>query len=134
VTSGKITFMPLELMRGVSLKNAYAWFDEAQNLDHHEMETLGSRIDDLGNSRLVLSGDLNQQDRDIAYSETGLHHLVKSKAFLESPYTAHIDLIKNERGVVSQMFFEVFHPTPEDPSEDDAPFSAERFMADTSER
>lgn len=113
VESKKIEFMPLELMRGVSLKNAYVWFDEAQNMDHHEMETLGSRIDDVGLSRLVLSGDLNQQDRDISEGDTGLHHLVRSHAFLNSPHTAHIDLIKNERGVVSQLFFDVFHPPKE---------------------
>lgn len=115
VESKKIDFMPLELMRGVSLKNAYVWYDEAQNLDAHEMETLGSRIDDVGLSRLVLSGDLNQQDRDIFEGDTGLHRLVNSRAFLESPHTAHIDLIKNERGVVSQLFFDVFHPKSETP-------------------
>lgn len=103
-----IEFLPLELMRGASLKKANVWFDEAQNLDCHEMETLGSRIDDDGNSRLFLSADLRQRDRDIEAHHTGLAKLITSKAFLTSPLTAHIDLVQNERGMISQLFFDVF--------------------------
>jgi PhoH-like ATPase len=106
--SKRIEFYPLEVMRGVSHRNSYVWYDEAQNMDCHEMLTLGSRIDDVGQSRLVLSGDLYQQDRHIARPETGLHHLVTSKHFLESPHTAHMDLNKIERGVVCQLFHDIF--------------------------
>lgn len=106
---GVIDFMPVELMRGVSLKESIVWYDEAQNLNHHEMETLGSRIDDVGESKLILSGDLNQQDGRITESQTGLYRLLASNHFLNSPHTAHVHLVQNERGVISQLFFDVFN-------------------------
>lgn len=106
---GIIKFFPLELMRGASLKNCICWFDEAQNLNHHEMNTLGSRMDDVGKSKLILSGDLNQQDRrGMKNGNTGLHKLLTSDHFLKSPHTAHVHLVQNERGVLSQLFFDVF--------------------------
>lgn len=104
-----IEFMPLELMRGATLKECFCWFDEAQNLNNHEVETLGSRIDDEGDSKLILSGDLGQIDRRINKEHTGLMKLVNSPHFLESEHTAHVDLIQNERGEISQMFFDVFN-------------------------
>lgn len=103
-----IEFVPLELMRGISMRSSLAWFDEAQSIGSYEMETLGSRIDDTGESKLILSGDLNQRDRDIAKKETGLFKLVASRPFMESPYTASIHLVENERGVISQLFYDVF--------------------------
>jgi PhoH-like ATPase len=109
IKRGTIMFFPLELMRGASLKDCICWFDEAQNLNHHEMNTLGSRIDDVGGSKLILSGDLHQQDREgMDESSTGLSHLIRSERFLRSPYTAHIHLVKNERGVISQLFHDIF--------------------------
>jgi PhoH-like ATPase len=106
--NGKIDFLPLELMRGASLKDCICWYDEAQNLNYHECNSLGSRIDDEGDSKLILSGDLNQRDRNIDRHKTGLMKVVTDKNFLESPLTAHIDLIQNERGEISQLFHEIF--------------------------
>jgi hypothetical protein len=108
VKSKTLEFVPLEVMRGASFKNCLLWYDEAQNLDHHEMESLGSRLDDDGGSRLILTADLRQRDKDLAVSGTGLMKLLNSPAFLNSRFTAHINLEKNERGAVSAMFFEVF--------------------------
>lgn len=109
IENRSIEFIPLELMRGASLRNCICWYDEAQNLDAHECETLGSRLDDTGGSKLILSGDLGQRDRNISHDKTGLIKLVTSRQFLESRYTAHVDLIKNERGEISNMFYEVFN-------------------------
>lgn len=105
---GTLEFFPLELMRGVSIQNSIVWFDEVQNLNAHEMQTLGSRIDDVGNSKLIISGDLKQRDSEIQRTDTGLMQLVQSPAFLESPFTAHVHLTKIERGVVAQLFHDVF--------------------------
>lgn len=105
---GVIEFVPLELMRGASFRNSVVWYDEAQSIDAYEMETLGSRIDDHGHSQLILSGDLNQRDRKIQKEKTGLSKLVHSNHFMRSPYTAHIHLTQNERGAISQLFFDVF--------------------------
>lgn len=106
---GIIKFVPLELMRGASFRNSVVWYDEAQSIDAYEMETLGSRIDDKGMSQLILSGDLNQRDRNIRKDHTGLSKLVHSRHFMKSPYTAHIHLTQNERGAISQLFYDVFH-------------------------
>lgn len=105
-----IEFIPLELMRGATLRDCVFWFDEAQNLNNHEVETLGSRLDDEGDSELILSGDLNQIDKKGIDSEnTGIRKLLSSKEFLNAPFTAHVNLIQNERGEVSQMFNDVFN-------------------------
>jgi len=109
IEKGVIEFVPLELMRGASFRNSVVWYDEAQSIDAYEMETLGSRIDDKGHSQLILSGDLNQRDRNIRKEKTGLNKLVSSSHFMNSPHTAHVHLTKNERGVISQLFFDVFH-------------------------
>lgn len=108
VENGAIDFMPLELMRGATLRDAVVWYDEAQNLNHKEMQTLGSRLDDRGDSKLILSGDLGQRDRNISREHTGLMKLTNSPSFLNSSFTAHVDLIQNERGVLSQLFYDVF--------------------------
>lgn len=107
-----IEFMPLELMRGASLRECICWYDEAQNLNHFETLTLGSRLDDVGGSKLILSGDLAQRDRDIMRNRTGIHELVTNPYFLKSKHTAHIDLVQNERGVISQLFYDVFDDDP----------------------
>jgi PhoH-like ATPase len=104
----QIEFLPLELMRGATLRNAIVWYDEAQNLNQHECATLGTRIDDVGHSKLVLSGDLNQRDRNLKRIHTGLHKLTSDAHFLRSPLTAHIDLKVIERGEIAELFHNVF--------------------------
>jgi len=104
----QIEFLPLELMRGATLRNAIVWYDEAQNLNQHECATLGTRIDDVGHSKLVLSGDLNQRDRNLKRVHTGLHKLTSDVHFLRSPLTAHIDLKVIERGEIAELFHNVF--------------------------
>lgn len=105
---GAIEFFPLELMRGVSIRDSIVWYDEVQNLNAHEMQTLGSRIDDVGETKLIISGDIKQRDKRIDIQETGLSKLVMSPAFLKSPLTAHVHLTRIERGEVAQLFHDVF--------------------------
>lgn len=108
IENKQIEFLPLELMRGATLRNSIVWYDEAQNLNQHECATLGTRIDDVGHSKLVLSGDLNQRDRNISRLHTGLHTLCTDPHFLRSPLTAHIDLKVIERGEIAELFHNVF--------------------------
>lgn len=105
---GIFQFMPLELMRGVSLKNCIAWFDEVQNCNTHELATLGTRIDDTGKSKLILSGDLNQRDVDLKRMDTGLMQMLMSPHFLKSPLTFHINLVQCVRGEVAELFHNIF--------------------------
>lgn len=106
---GTLEFLPVELMRGVTLRDSIVWFDEAQSLNYKEMDTLGSRVDDRGNSKIILSGDLNQIDKRIRKDKTGMYKMLQSKHFLESGICAHVELTQNERGKVSQLFFDIFN-------------------------
>ncbi len=114
ITNNIIDFMPLELARGTSLKEAICWYDEGQNLTYHEMETLGSRIDDQGMSKLIVTGDLNQRDRDIVKQRTGMWKLATSPYFINSPHTAHLHLTQIERGEIAELFFNVFDDERDD--------------------
>jgi hypothetical protein len=108
ITKKTIEFLPLELMRGATLRDAIVWYDEAQNLDKHECATLGTRIDDVGHSKLIMSGDLNQMDRQLTRGHTGLDTLCTSRHFLSSPLTCHVDLKVIERGKIAELFHKVF--------------------------
>lgn len=105
---GIIDAIPIDLLRGCSFRDTLFWLDECQSIDPMMMETVGSRIDDRGNSRLLLSGDLNQRDTKLKMQQTGLWQLVASPHFARSPVTAFVRLTKNMRGRVSQLFFDVF--------------------------
>lgn len=105
---GVIDAMPIELLRGCSFRDTLFWLDECQSIDPMMMETVGSRIDDRGHSRLLLSGDLNQRDSKLRKNQTGLWHFVTSPHFAKSDVTAFVRLTKNMRGKVSQLFFDVF--------------------------
>lgn len=106
----QLEYVPVELMRGMSIRNSIVYFDEAQSLDKHCLSTLGSRMDDRGMSKLIISGDLNQIDNNRlrGRNKPGMTKMLHSRAFLESPITAHIELIKNERGEISDLFYDIF--------------------------
>jgi phosphate starvation-inducible PhoH-like protein len=58
---GAIEISPLAYMRGRTFKNAFVIADEMQNATPSQMKMLLTRIGD--NSRMVVTGDLNQADR-----------------------------------------------------------------------
>jgi phosphate starvation-inducible protein PhoH and related proteins len=58
---GVIEISPLAMMRGRTFKNAFIVADECQNTTASQMKMLLTRIGD--NSRMVVTGDLNQADR-----------------------------------------------------------------------
>jgi phosphate starvation-inducible PhoH-like protein len=58
---GVIEISPLAYMRGRTFKNAFVVADEMQNATPSQMKMLLTRIGD--NSRMVVTGDLNQADR-----------------------------------------------------------------------
>jgi PhoH-like ATPase len=102
----KIEAMPLQLIRGASWAGAFIIADEVQVLDHHEMLTLGTRIG--AESKLVVMGDLNQRDEQIAKAATGLHKVMNDKRMKESPLTSAIELWKCERSKLAKLFADVF--------------------------
>lgn len=61
LSDGVIEISPLAYMRGRTFKNAFIIADEMQNATPSQMKMLLTRIGE--NSRMVVTGDLNQADR-----------------------------------------------------------------------
>jgi len=80
INDNKVEVAPLAYMRGRTFKNAFIIADEMQNATDSQMKMLLTRIGD--NSKIVVTGDLNQHDR--GYESNGLkcfiERLVKSKS------------------------------------------------------
>lgn len=101
-----IEIKPLQLIRGASWVNTFVIADEVQTLSKHEILTLGTRIGE--GSKLVMMGDMNQRDEDIAIPDTGLFHVINNKTMKESPLVSHINLIKTERSQLAELFSKAF--------------------------
>ena len=71
LSNGKIEICPLLFMRGRTFKNAFIIADEMQNSSPNQMKMLATRLGE--NSRLAITGDLNQSDILI---ENGLYDLI----------------------------------------------------------
>lgn len=68
-----IEISPLAFMRGRTFKNAWIIFDEAQNSSVNQMKMILTRLGE--NSRIVVTGDLNQIDRQFV-KENGLNDFI----------------------------------------------------------
>jgi phosphate starvation-inducible PhoH-like protein len=71
VKDGVIEISPLGYMRGRTFKNSFIIADEVQNSTHGQLLMVATRIGH--NSKLVITGDLNQSDLTV---ENGLNHFV----------------------------------------------------------
>jgi phosphate starvation-inducible PhoH-like protein len=60
----QIELAPLAFMRGRTFKNAWIIFDEAQNSSINQMKMILTRLGE--NSKMVVTGDLNQTDNQFA--------------------------------------------------------------------
>lgn len=108
----KIEFMPLALIRGSSFSDCIVICEESQNMNHHEMLTLGTRLSE--GSKLIMTGDLNQIDVSTHKFETaGLYKFINDERTKESEIVSSINLIKSERGEVATLFAKVFEPVPD---------------------
>jgi len=63
----KIKILPLAYMRGINIDNAILICDEAQNMTKKQMKTMLTRIGE--NSKFIITGDLEQQDKKFGKSE-----------------------------------------------------------------
>lgn len=70
--SGVIEIAPLAYMRGRTFKKSIVIADEMQNSSPNQMLMISTRLGD--NSKLIITGDLNQSDR---MEDNGLKDLVK---------------------------------------------------------
>ena len=82
-----IEISPLAFLRGRTFKNAWIIFDEAQNSTSNQMKMVLTRIGD--NSKMVITGDLNQNDRKFA-TENGLREFI---ALLPKSRSQMIELV-----------------------------------------
>lgn len=62
IKNDEIKLIPLELLRGASLKNSFIFLDEAQNADYGQIRMFLTRLGK--GSRMVLAGDTSQSDID----------------------------------------------------------------------
>lgn len=72
IEEGVIEISPLAYMRGRTFKNAYIVADEIQGTTVNQMKMLLTRIGD--DSKMVITGDLNQADR---LGENGLDDFIR---------------------------------------------------------
>ena len=98
--------IPLQFFRGASFNKCFIIADEMQVCNHMEILTVGTRVGE--GSKIVIMGDLNQRDENIAKDKTGLYKLMNSKQIQESGLVATIELQKCERSAVAALFSNVF--------------------------
>lgn len=78
IKDGVIEISPLGYMRGRTFKNSFIIADEVQNSSPGQLLMIATRIG--CNSKLVITGDLNQSDLII---ENGLNHFVRKMKIME---------------------------------------------------
>jgi len=106
VNNGKIEICPLAFMRGRTFKNSFILADEMQNSSPNQMKMLLTRIGT--NSRLVITGDLNQTD---IKGENGLHDFVtRTKVFNGTDLIKIINFENGdiERSEIVQKVIEIY--------------------------
>ena len=96
-----LTFMPIELVRGMEFEDCTLIIDEAQNTTLHELMSIISRVGK--NSKCIVLGDLEQVDTTQRHEETGLCQLVNSNAFFENEYVSGVRLKGQHRGKLAQF-------------------------------
>lgn len=83
-----IEIAPLAYMRGRNFKRCYIVFDEAQNATVNQMKMVLTRLSH--ESKLVVTGDLNQMDRKFN-SENGLRDFLERLKVAKSSSIASVD-------------------------------------------
>ena len=97
---GIIEMEALTYIRGRSIANAFIVIDEAQNLTHHEIKTILTRVGE--GTKIVLTGDIEQIDNIyINERSSGLTHAVER--FKEYAISGHVTLRKGERSDVASL-------------------------------
>lgn len=100
IDKGIIELECMSFIRGRSIANAIMIFDEAQNLTHHEIKTIVTRVG-LG-TKLILIGDVSQIDNAFINEFTnGLTHV--TERFKNESVFGHVTLTKGERSQVATL-------------------------------
>lgn len=96
ITEGIIEIAPLAYMRGRTFKNSFILADEMQNATPNQMKMLLTRLGE--NSKMAVTGDLNQADK---ISDNGLINFInllknKPASRLDVVYFSHRDIERHE--------------------------------------
>ena len=83
-----IELAPLAFQRGRTFKNAWIIFDESQNSSINQMKMLLTRLGD--NSKLVVTGDLQQTDRQFT-KNNGLLDFIERMKTNDSDVFGHVE-------------------------------------------
>lgn len=70
-----VEFMTTSYVRGITLSNAIIIIDESQCMDSHELDSIVSRLGH--NSRIILCGDLKQNDLARYRERSGMYDFLK---------------------------------------------------------
>ena len=107
LSSGKIEICPLAFMRGRTFKDSFILADEMQNSSPSQMKMLTTRVGD--NSKLVITGDLNQSD---ILKENGLYDLVSKVERYNNTEMIKIVRFENsdvERSEIVKKIIEIYN-------------------------
>lgn len=95
---GKIQFTSTSFLRGITLENAIVYFDEAQNANAHEWNTVLSRVGE--NCKMLISGDYYQSDlitnpNDTSYILEGISRLEAMPEFFRCIELTAADIVRS---------------------------------------
>lgn len=96
--SSVIEVVALDFLRGRTFHDSLVVIDEQQNLDTHEIKTVLTRVSD--SSKVVILGDIEQNDNSLALDSTGLFSSIY--AFNNISYARHLVLHDSVRGKLSK--------------------------------
>ncbi len=94
IRHGIIEIAPLQFIRGRSFKNTIIIADEMQNSDINQIKLLLTRIGE--NSKILITGDLDQSDRGNHKGKSGLEDFVDRVTFHQGD-TSGIHIMKFEK-------------------------------------
>jgi PhoH-like ATPase len=98
--NGIIEIEAMSFIRGRSIANAFIIIDETQNITHHEIKTILTRVGE--NTKIVLTGDISQIDNtQLSALNNGLSIIVEK--FKEFSIAGHITLQKGERSELATI-------------------------------
>ena len=98
---GRLTFMPLELARGMQFDRSIIIIDEAQNTSSHSLLSMISRASDT--CQLIVLGDHQQVDTGLRFEDTGLGQLIDTDAFYSASIASGIKLKAQYRGELAKF-------------------------------
>ena len=106
IEDGMIEIAPLAYMRGRTFKYSWIIADEMQNATPSQMKMVLTRIGD--NSKMVLTGDLDQHDR--GYEDNGLRDFITKLKKTSSANIGYVEFAQKdvERNPVVNEVLEIY--------------------------